>query len=137
MREVVRGGLSGRSVDISSQENGQLVIRTSIDASQAGREFSEQTDEHVASVVATFGDVIYCDRVSEDGASVREYRVEYFNVHHASHAFSCLNGLLLDVRGPWLVSCFHTNDCSVFGSTLATGLPHGFELHTSALRQAL
>lgn len=114
------------------------MIRASIDANQAGRGFCEQTDEHVASIVATFGDVIYCNRVSEDGASVREYRVEYFNVHHASHAFSCLNGLLLDVRTYlWLVSCFHTNNCSTFGSMLATGIPHEFELRTSVLLQAL
>ncbi|CAG8073449.1 unnamed protein product [Penicillium olsonii] len=94
--EVVSAGLNGPFHSMASPEDGQLVICALIDTQPPVRDFDQRTDEYVANVTEALGDVRYCNRVSEENASVREYRVEYFNVQHAIHAYSCLNHLLLD-----------------------------------------
>ena len=97
VREVATAGLMSPFAYISSQEDGLLVVSVYIDPRQAGRQFSENIDQFVESLVTALGNVRYCQRISEDSAGLREYRVEYFNIHHAAHAFACLDNLLLDV----------------------------------------
>jgi hypothetical protein len=124
VHEVVQSKLSGPFTDHLSQENGQLVVCAFIEPNQHGREFAELTDEYVNQLFSKFGSVRNCNRISEDSASLREYRVEYYNIHHAAHAFSCLSGLLLGVS--YISSAFtvfHADVSSAFVSMSPTNQP--------------
>jgi hypothetical protein len=98
MREVATAGLVAPFPYTSRQEDGQLGVSVYIEPGQADRQVYEKIDQFIDNILSAFGQKRYYQRISEDGASLREYRVEYFNIHHAGHAFTCLDNLLLDVR---------------------------------------
>ncbi|KAJ5205612.1 RNA recognition motif 2 [Penicillium cf. griseofulvum] len=55
----------------------------------------EPMDGVVQDVVASLGTLRSC-KLIENGPNMSRYHVEYFNLRHATYAFSCLNGFKLD-----------------------------------------
>ncbi|KAJ5882190.1 uncharacterized protein N7529_000862 [Penicillium soppii] len=96
IHEIAAAGLLSPFATTLNREDGHIVVSVYIDPRQQDRQFFENTDQFVDHVISTFGHRRSCYRISVDGASVLEYRVEYFNIHNAAHALSSLDNLLLD-----------------------------------------
>ncbi|CAG8937416.1 unnamed protein product [Penicillium salamii] len=94
--EIVDAGLLGPIISDTVQENGQVAIVVNIDAPSPRGQLDPGIDSLVTRVAEAFGGVRYCNRLTVDHATTHEFRVEFFNVHHAQHALVSLNGMELN-----------------------------------------
>lgn len=95
IQEVVALGLTGPFTNRLSQEDGRLEVLAFMD--QRELDMTHQSDIFVHEVLVTFGSLRHFEVVSEDNASVHEYRVEYHDIQHAENAHSGLDNLLIGV----------------------------------------
>ncbi|KAJ5333299.1 uncharacterized protein N7506_007082 [Penicillium brevicompactum] len=93
IQEVVALGLTGPFTNRLSQEDGRLEVLAFMD--QRELDMTPQSDIFVHEVLVTFGSLRHFEVVSEDNASVHEYRVEYHDIQHAENAHSGLDNLLI------------------------------------------
>ncbi|CAG7946722.1 unnamed protein product [Penicillium salamii] len=93
--EIVDAGLMGPIISDTVQENGLVAIILNIDAPSPRGRFESGIDGLVTSIVEAFGGVRYCNRLTVDHATAHEFRVEFFNIHHAAYALVSLNGMEL------------------------------------------
>jgi hypothetical protein len=121
IHEIAAAGLLSPFATTLNREDGHIVVSVYIDPRQQDRQFFENTDQFVDHVISTFGHRRSCYRISVDGASVLEYRVEYFNIHNAAHALSSLDNLLLDVR--MLLVVFGSLNTDLYSSLCDLMLP--------------
>ncbi|CAG8403237.1 unnamed protein product [Penicillium salamii] len=97
--EIVDAGLMGPVISDTVQENGQVAIVVNLDAPSPRGHFEPNIDSLVTRVAEAFGGVRYCNRLTVDHATAHEFRIEFFNIHHAAHALVSLNGMELgDLR---------------------------------------
>lgn len=80
---------------LSVPRDGEFAVTAYADLPE-WKKIAEHLDAMIEGVIASFGP-IRTFRAIEKGMCMRKYHVEYYNTHHATYAFSCLDGYRVEV----------------------------------------